>query len=408
MNAIGIVDDHTHAAVQQGASFNADAFRSEVSAVLEKLWRGTSNLRQGEVHALIEVFRDLYGFQHTDLTPENAGELMELMVEKKTDGFPKFYVTAMDIAGVEFALVNLPRELHPDLDRRRFKWVPFLDPLLLPLSTVNERFRAINPPLFELFLEPGLEVLRREHIGEEADLDAYVKHAERVVYNLKGRGACALKVISTFFRPIRFDPDVDWSEAGKVYDIYRRGGVVGMADYIRLQDFLMKQLTSLCGRINLPIQIHTGLAMESLTLHNSSPVNLEALLACEGCADTRIVLLHGAYPFADEAGEMALQRKNLYLDFSWLAGQIPTKFLSHILEKWIGWKLDEGKLLFGTDAALRYAPDDVGIVYEARRGRRGISRALNGMIEDGTLEKVEALEVAERVLRENGMNLYNL
>lgn len=61
------------------------------------------------------------------------------------------------------------------------------------------------------------------------------------------------------------------------------------------------------------VQFHTGLGDADLTLALSTPSLLQPLIAAH--PNTPVVLLHGSYPFTQEAGYLASVYANVYLDF---------------------------------------------------------------------------------------------
>jgi predicted TIM-barrel fold metal-dependent hydrolase len=113
------------------------------------------------------------------------------------------------------------------------------------------------------------------------------------------------------------------------------------------------------------------------------------------------VLLHGGYPFISQAGALAWHYPQVYLDFSVL----PTLFtlpLARWLEEWIE-LLPRNKILFGTDAS---SPEEY---YTASvNGRRQLGAALGNLLSAGTLTRLEAANLADRICHRNAMELYRL
>src|SRR5262249_4202817 len=81
----------------------------------------------------IEAWRALYGYPHQDATPEHVRELLNTkkrLMREKGEGFSAW---ALDQAGIEVALVNVP-ERPGGQSAHRFRWVPFADGLLFPFE----------------------------------------------------------------------------------------------------------------------------------------------------------------------------------------------------------------------------------------------------------------------------------
>jgi len=230
----------------------------------------------------------------------------------------------------------------------------------------------------------------------EDDLTAY-----------KNQGVVAVKIWSAFFRSLHFQR-VEEAKARKVYSDGVSNHPVDESGYREFQDYIAHYIFTLCFELGLPVHVHTsfGLANDRITVANSSPCNLENITKDREYDGLKIVLIHGGYPHVREAGSMALMNGGVYIDSSWLSAVLPPSDLALIFREWFAWKLED-KVLFGTDAVYtKYLTGDILYVYSVRRARRALSLALSGMIVDGVLSQGEAVEIAEKVLRKNAMNLY--
>jgi predicted TIM-barrel fold metal-dependent hydrolase len=151
------------------------------------------------------------------------------------------------------------------------------------------------------------------------------------------------------------------------------------------------------------LQIHASFGGPSspLRLRHNDPSLLQPLLSDPANGATRVVLLHGGYPFVSQACALAWQYPRVYLDFSVL----PTLFtipLARWLVEWIE-LLPRNKLLFGTDAS---SPEEYYTA--AVNGRRQLGVALDQLLSGGTLTRPQAADMADRICHQNAIDLYGL
>jgi len=416
ISVIRAIDNHTHMTRlwRYAESVN---FEDKVSSIVRYLIEKPSAklkvgggallpLRNIEYREIINALRVLYGFEGDSLTEECAEELTSKILDSRKKGLAYAYSNALDKAGIDVALINTP-ELRQELDKERFKWVPFVDQFLYPLKKANAYLRMKATWTFERF-EKELDFIYRKACVHPETFEDYLSLLERELKEYKSKGAVAVKFWSAFFRSLYFS-EVNESEAKKVFKQYVSNESVTEVGYVKLQDFIARKVMSICRDLDLPVHIHVGfgLANDVITLSNSSPVNLENIAGDREFEGLKIVLIHGGYPYVREAGSLVRMRENVFIDFSWLPVLIPPSEFSFILREWIAWKLED-KLLFGTDAVeAPWGTDDLLCVYGARQARKALAITLSGMIEDSVLNRDEAVTIAQKTLRENALELYN-
>ena len=166
---------------------------------------------------------------------------------------------------------------------------------------------------------------------------------------------------------------------------------------------MVRWLFRLAGELDLPLQIHASFGGPSsqLQLQNNDPSLLQPLLSDPANGATRVVLLHGGYPYISHACALAWQYPRVYLDFSVL----PTLFtvsLARWLEEWIE-LLPSNKILFGTDAS---SPEEYYTA--AVNARRQLGVALDHLLSGGLLTGPEAASLADRICHQNAIELYRL
>jgi uncharacterized protein len=290
----------------------------------------------------------------------------------------------------------------------RFRWVPYVDTLLFPLD--NSELAAATPDRQQFFpLEDALRKKYLQQVGLKAlpsTLDAYLKQVVTpILEQQKANGAVAEKFEIAYLRSFGFgDPTRD--EAAKVYARWLNQAHPDDAQYKLLQDFLFRYIAIECGRLNLPVHLHTTSGGGGyFSIAGDNPLLLEPLFNDPRLRKTNFVLLHGGWPFIHEIGAL-LQKPNVYLDLSQQSLMISPRTMSQWLREWL--ELYPEKVLYGTDA-YPYS-SSMGweeAAYIANQNiRQSLGIALTGMRRDNEITAARAVELAHMVLRGNAEALY--
>ena len=290
----------------------------------------------------------------------------------------------------------------------RFRWVPYVDALLFPLD--NSALAAATPDRKQFFpLEDKLRAQYLQQAGLQAlppTLDAYLKQlVTPILEQQKANGAVAEKFEIAYLRSFGFD-DVPRAEAAHIYAALLHTPNPNEAQYKRLQDFLFRYIATECGRLNLPVHLHTTSGGGGyFSIAGDNPLLLEPLFNDPRLRKTNFVLLHGGWPFVHEIGAL-LQKPNVYLDLSQQSLMIPPRTMSAWLREWL--ELYPEKILYATDA-YPYSPS-MGweeAAYIANRNiRQSLGIALTGMLHDNEISPTRAAELAHMVLHKNAESLY--
>jgi predicted TIM-barrel fold metal-dependent hydrolase len=355
----------------------------------------------------IGAWRDLYGYAHDDLT--HVRELMETKQRVAREQGEKFPAWALDQLGIEMMFANRVA-MGRGLVATRFRWVAFDDALIFPLS--NEAARRSNPD-YRAFYPQEERLLKRYLAGAglralPATLDVYLaKVVTATLESQKREGALAVKFEAAYLRKLDFD-EADSRAARRIYARYVRGGEPSAADYKTLQDFLFRYVAREAGRLGLAVHIHVFEGVGGYYKQTSSnPLLLESAFNDPALRKTNFVIIHGGYPFTKETASL-LSKPNVYADFSAQTFLIYPRELSEVLRNWLEAYPD--KILFGTDA-FSFGPEvdwpEVAWL-STTTARQALALALTGMMNDREITRAQAVELAQMVLRENAIKLYNL
>jgi len=219
------------------------------------------------------------------------------------------------------------------------------------------------------------------------------------------RGGVAIKFEIAYFRSLHFD-DPPKATVAAVYAKYRAGGVPTEAEYKDFQDYLFRYLLREAGRLHLPVHLHTAVGTgDFYNVTTGTALNLENILRDPRYDATTFVLLHGGYPFQEQAIWLAA-RKNVYLDTSLMELYLYPEDFKQVLRHWF--LLFPEKALFGSDAFP--FSDSVGAEESywiaVRTARVSLAAALADMIGNHEITEERALAFAHGYLHDNAAALY--
>jgi len=322
---------------------------------------------------------------------------------------PKFPEWALDQAGIDVMMANRIA-MGPGLSPTRFRWVAFVDPLLLPLDTKGEAARTPDTrPLYPReakLLDRYLKDLNIKSLP--ATLDDYVKNVvSATLSKMRAGGAVGIKFEAAYLRPLDFD-DPDPAAAQRVYAKYVHGGVPAHGEYKALQDYLFRAIAREAGRQKLTVQIHVLETFGGFySARGSAPHLLEPAFNDSTLRATKFVIVHGGWPLVGETQGL-LAKPNVFADISMMDDILSPTVLAGVLRQWLG-EYPE-KVLFGTDAfdgGIEQGWEQVAWV-ASNTARRALGIALTGMIRDGEITRDRAQALARMVLRENAASVYGL
>ena len=331
---------------------------------------------------------------------------MQRVARERGDKFPEW---VLDRVGTEVMLANRIA-MGPGLAPPRFRWVSYMDPLMLPLSTKDEA--AVSPDRQKLF--PLEEKLLRRYLAElkieklPATLDTYLGTVVTPTLERQRQAGCvAVKFEAAYLRSLDFD-EVAANTAGSVYVRYLSGGVPSRDDYKALQDFLFRYIAREAGRLGMAVHIHSFEGAGAFyRVAGSDPLLLESAFNDPTLRGTNFVIVHGGGVYASHAGAM-LWKPNVFVDISAMTLLYSPSKLAGLLKDWL-LQFPE-KVLFGTDASA-LGPDmgwEVSAWIGTKTGREALSTALTSMMRDGDVSRARANEIATMVMRLNAARLYNL
>lgn len=412
IDKIKAIDNHSHTPKLVSAGEKDDEFDALPCDPLEP--NDPTIIGRPENPQYLAAWKALYGYPYNDRSPEHVRELLQTkqkIMQQQGDNYSNW---VLDQLGIETELSNrvaMGRGLRPP----RFRWVPFDDALLLPLS--NSNFANETPD--RKFFYSREEMLLKRYLKNQ-NLDSppptLQEYTSKVVTPTleaqKRNGAVAIKFEAAYLRsldfgPVPLDQAQSLNQAQQIYSRYVKSGIPPNHDYTELQDYLMRYIAREAGRLGLPVHFHTGGGCGTyFMLNTSNPALLDSLVNDASLRKTTFVLLHGgAGPFTKYTAYM-LMKPNVYADFSEQTWLISTRKLSEVIRDFLEWYPE--KTLFGTDLY----PNTPEINWEeigwqtTQSAREALAIALTGMIQDGEITRQQALEMAHMVLHDNAAKIY--
>jgi predicted TIM-barrel fold metal-dependent hydrolase len=320
---------------------------------------------------------------------------------------PKYFDAILDRLGIETSIANRIT-MSPDLNPARFKWVFYIDPVLFPFDNSGLAARNTDQAAF-MPNQTRLVQRFRQQAGltsPPADLAGYLAFVTRVLEDHRRRGAIAAKFEIAYFRSFVFD-DPPRDSVEPIYARYRQGGVPSAAEYKTFQDFVFRHVLIECGRLHLAVHLHSAAgAGDYFSIAGVSVLNLEPVLRDPRYLSTTFVLIHGGYPFDQQAILMA-SMKNVWLDSSATGSflMFPNQF-KDVLKRWF--EIMPGKVTFGSDAF----PIDEHIGAEelywfgVHSARTATAAALAEMVAAREITEAQAMPIARGYLHDNAAALY--
>lgn len=178
-------------------------------------------------------------------------------------------------------------------------------------STAGSYAEAAGRPIWWMArIDPLVDQL----LGQGASGAEVLAAVEEAMAQAAVQGCVAYKTILAYRTGLAVDPYVDLATAQRELDteqdvpLRRRGKA--------LRDLVIRRVLARAVDLGMPVQFHTGFGDSELRLAESDPMLLEGLLRTPEGEAARIVLIHGAFPWHEEAAYLASSKPNVWLELS--------------------------------------------------------------------------------------------
>ena len=169
-----------------------------------------------------------------------------------------------------------------------------------------------------------------------------------------------------------------------------------------LRDYCLHIAMEECTLANKVMHIHTGIGDGEVVMSKASPSFLLNMLREGKYENTKVHLVHGGYPWMEEAAFITSILPNVYLDIS-----LQNPFSGHGVERIISQVFEFApfdKVLYGSDAFTIPEMNWMGV----KLFKECFENVLNGWVEKDYLSVEKAQEIGEMVLYKNFEKIYNV
>jgi predicted TIM-barrel fold metal-dependent hydrolase len=230
---------------------------------------------------------------------------------------------------------------------------------------------------------------------------ATLREAMAALFTKYAPCAIAVKSQHAYARTLAWEERTD-AEAEAVLRKSLAGEELTSGEKLCLGDWGLARGVELAIEHDLPFKIHTGYLAGYTYMQIDG---IRAGLLCPLLArylKARFVLMHTAYPYGDELIALAKHFPNVYIDLCW-AWSINPLATTDFVRRYIHAAPINKLFVFGGDSFIPTA----SVAY-AIQARRALTRALQGEVADGLMTEREAIAVAERFMRRNQEECFDI
>ncbi|WP_274652279.1 amidohydrolase family protein [Paenibacillus humicola] len=373
--------DLVTAGMERGALGRNAGSDEERASVFLKYWQRTGNTTYARMFRT--AMRDLYGFDDWSV----SGILAVNEKVKAATHNPDWYREVLsEKSGIDLAFT-----------------------LIQTTKLEYELFRPI------MFLDFTYKLRTRKDIHEVArsartnvhTLAGYLDAVDALLHKFKQDGMVATKLGHAYWRTLASGkPTFQEAEAvfNRLLGLTLEDGL-SQQETVALQDYLIHFIIQRSIAYDLPIQIHTGHHETSVSgngnlIPNSDASKLLPLLA--EYTDAKFVLLHCGFPYFEPYLSIAKNYPNVYTDFTWTYIISPTagKQILHQMIEMVPETKIQG---FGGD----YNHIE-GTYAHLKLARKIVADVLTEKVAEGAMTEKAAMTFADRIFRDNLIELYKL
>lgn len=221
----------------------------------------------------------------------------------------------------------------------------------------------------------------------------YLDYLKELFTKWRQKGAVAMKSASAYERTIQYN-DISFHTAKQLF--YKTRDEISQEDRLIFGDFMFNWFCKLCMELEVPFQIHTGLA----ELSGSHPLFFESTIARYPAV--KFVLFHSGYPWYADILGLAHNYDNVFIDMVW-APIISTSGAVDALHQYI--EVAQSSDLIGWGSDTWTSEEAVGATLA---WRFVVAKVLVEKIESGYLDYSKAENLAKKLMYLNNAKLYKL
>ena len=255
--------------------------------------------------------------------------------------------------------------------------------------------RLVGFHTLEVFrIEPLMDTLREQYTDFQQFIEVY---QEKLRNELTKMHVLGLKSIIAYRSGLDIE-NKDKDAASKQYEAFRNDK---RSKVKSLRDYCLHVAMEECHRANKVMHIHTGVGDGEVVLPKASQSLLIDMLRDEKYINTQVHLVHGGYPWIEEAAFITSILPNVYMDIS-----LQNPFIGHGVRRIISQVFEFApfnKVMYGSDAFTVPEMNWLGVLLF----KECFEDVLNEWIEKKYMDEKTAQEIGEMVLYRNFENVYN-
>jgi len=237
----------------------------------------------------------------------------------------------------------------------------------------------------------------RDLLQQEDSWPAFFRRYQEELEAAIRDGAIAFKSVVAYRTGLDIEP-VSEDEARRDFEAHRTDAE---GTQKQLRDFLLCHTMDVARERGLWMHIHAAVGDPDIVYPRARPALLYPLLHSERFRTNRVVLIHGGWPWVDEAAAMVAILPNVYLDLSEGALFGMPNVRQRIMEALEA--CPYSKILYGADGSL---PEALWI--GAKRFKNVLGRVLTELSQEGFCSTDEAKVAGRMILHDNATRLYDL
>jgi hypothetical protein len=374
------------------AGANGYDFKLMDSLSLDELWdvygRALDYTRNTSYYSqFVKGFQIQYGFKNLYFTKENIAELSG-RIEENYKNYNQWFNEAFNKAGFEVMFLDQWwNSFNTEIDEKHFALVFNINSLISESSKKPYKGAELKS-IYKIASEDGFDIRY---------LDEYLSYCDHLLKkNLENNVVC-LKNSQAYSRTLYYE-DVPYEEARVLYN--RPSSMLTPAEAKKIEDFLFHWIIQKSIEYNLPVQIHTGyLAGNGNVLDNGQPIKLNNLFL--KYREAKFDLFHGGFPWTGEFAALGKMFPNVYLDLVWLP-QISRQEAVSALDVMLDC-VPYNKFFWGGDCGL--IEESTGSLEFAKDV---VAEVLAKRVERGLLTEDVAINIIDRIFRENAIEVFQL
>ncbi|AXH99825.1 amidohydrolase [Sporosarcina sp. PTS2304] len=244
-------------------------------------------------------------------------------------------------------------------------------------------------------IEPLMVELSEDYESFEEFISLYRK---RLQEDLCKEHVVGLKTIIAYRSGLDVE-EIDESAATKEYETFKKDTRSAVK---RLRDYCFHIAMECCTEADKFMHIHTGIGDGEVVLPKASPSYLLDIFRQEKYKNTKVHLVHGGYPWMEEAAFIVSILPNVYMDIS-----LQNPFTAHGVERIMSQVFELApfdKVMYGSDAFTVPEMNWMGVKIFIEN----FERVLNSWVEKDYMDVEKAQYIGEMVLYRNFEKIYNI